>query len=393
VPEIWSALLAGKTGAGPITRFDSAHHKTHFACEVKGYDPAKYFDAKEVRRLDRFIQFALVAGREAIADSGVDLTKVDRDEFGVIMGSGVGGLEILEEQHTVLIQKGANRVSPLLVPRMIVNMVSGQLSIAHGLRGPNTSIVTACTSGTNAVGEAMKTIQRGQATMMLAGGTEAAITPLSIAGFENMHALSRRNDSPETASRPFSATRDGFVMGEGAGVLVLEEYEHAKRRGARIHAELTGYGMSADAYHITSPALDGDGAMRSMNNALKDAKMSSDKIGYINAHGTSTDLNDKIETLAIKRVFGDRAYKIPVSSTKSMVGHLLGAAGAVESVFSVLSIMHNIAPPTINLADPDPECDLDYVTEGARSAKIDHALSNSFGFGGHNATLIFSRAS
>lgn len=391
VPEFWASLLASKSGAGPITRFDSSRHKTHFAAEVKNYDPAKHFDPKEVRRIDRFIQFSLIAAREAMADSGIDLEKVDRDEFGVIMGSGIGGLDILEEQHAIMLQKGPSRVSPLLVPRMIVNMISGQVSIQFGLRGPNTSIVTACTSGTNSVGEAFKTIQRGQATLMLAGGTEAAITPLSIAGFENMRALSNRNDSPETASRPFSATRDGFVMGEGAALLVLEELEHARRRGARIYAELTGYGMSADAYHMTAPSADGDGAIRCMRNALKDARLSPDAISYINAHGTSTDLNDKIETLAIKKVFGDRADKLPVSSTKSMTGHLLGAAGSIEAVVCCLAIRDNVMPPTINLNDPDPDCDLDYVPHTARQGRVDHALSNSFGFGGHNGTLIFSR--
>jgi len=389
--EFWEGLASGTSGAGPITRFDSTNHKTHFACEVKNYDQANHFDAKEVRRIDRFIQFALVAAKEAMADSGIDMEKVDRDAFGVFMGSGIGGLDILEEQHAIMIAKGPSRVSPLLVPRMIINMVSGQVSIHLGLRGPNISIVTACTSGTHSVGEAFKVIQRGQAKLMIAGGTEAAITPLAIAGFENMHALSRRNDSPQTASRPFSATRDGFVMGEGGAVVVLEEYEHAKARGARIYAEMKGYGLSGDAFHMTAPAADANGAVRCMEMALKDAGLSPDAVDYINAHGTSTDLNDKLETMAIKKVFGDRAHRIHISSTKSMTGHLLGAAGSLEAVACVQAIENNVAPPTINLHDADPECDLDYVPHTARQAKIDVVLSNSFGFGGHNGTLIFSR--
>ncbi|MDX2175616.1 MAG: beta-ketoacyl-ACP synthase II [Candidatus Sumerlaeia bacterium] len=391
VEAFWEALLAGKSGAGPITQFDHSAHKTHFAAEVKGYDPLAHFDAKEVRRLDRHLQFALVSADEAIKSSGLDLSKTDLDHFGVVMGSGIGGLDVLEEQHRVMMEKGPGRVSPLLVPRMIVNMISGQISIKHGLRGPNTSIVTACTTGTHTIGEAYKTITRGHARLMVAGGSEAAITPLSIAGFENMRALSGRNDSPETASRPFTATRDGFVMGEGAACLVLEEYEHAKARGAKMWCEVVGYGSTADAHHMTAPHPDGEGAVRAMRMALRDAGMEPQEIDHINAHGTSTDLNDKIETAAIKQVFGERAYKIAVNSIKSMTGHLLGAAGSVEGVACALSLTHNVVPPTINHYDPDPLCDLDYTPNTKREMPVNAVMSNSFGFGGHNGVIIFSK--
>lgn len=389
--EYWTGLTTGRLGGGTITRFDHANHKTHFASEVKNFNPEDHFDKKESRRIDRFIQFSIVASREALKNSGLDLEKTDRDEFGVIIGSGIGGLDVLEEQAKVLFEKGPGRVSPLLVPRMIGNMAAGMVSITWGLRGPNTCIVTACTAGTHAIGEAMKTIQRGHATLMLAGGTEAAITPLAFAGFENMGALSRRNDSPETASRPFSATRDGFVMGEGAATLVLEELEHAKARGAHILAELKGYGLSGDAFHMTAPAPEGNGGARAMKMALRDGGLKPEDIDYINAHGTSTDLNDKLETAAIKSVFGEHARKLAVSSTKSMTGHLLGAAGAIEAVASILAIRNGIIPPTMNLHDPDPECDLDYVPNAARKADVRAAMSNSFGFGGHNGCVVFTR--
>ena len=392
VAEFWPALLAGKSGAGPITRFDASKHKVKFASEIKNFDVEAHFDRKEARRTEPFVQYAVVAAREALADSGLDLEKVDRDEFGVYIGSGIGGLGIMEEQSAILQEKGPDRVSALLIPRLIANMASGQVSIMLGLRGPNSCIVTACASGTHALGDAAQIIRRGTAKYMIAGGTESAVTPLGLAGFVNLRALSERNDAPLTASRPFSKDRDGFVMGEGAGIMVLEEYEHAKARGAKIYAELVGYGLSGDGYHMTAPAPDGNGAQRCMKMALRDANLKPTEISHINAHGTSTELNDKIETLAVKAVFGEHAYKIPMSSNKSCTGHLLGAAGGVEAVASVLSIVNNIVPATINYSEPDPDCDLDYVTEGAsRPTKVDTVLSNSFGFGGHNASLVFQR--
>ncbi|MCC6545850.1 beta-ketoacyl-ACP synthase II [Candidatus Sumerlaeota bacterium] len=392
VPNFWSALTAGKSGAGPITQFDATNHKVRFAAEVKDYNPEDYFDKKEARRFERFVQFSVVAAREAMKDCGLDVQKVGSENVGVYIGSGIGGLSVMEEQTQVLLEKGPDRVSALLIPRLIANMAPGQTSISLGLKGPNSCVVTACATGTHAIGDAFNIIRRGQAVAMLAGGTESAITPLGIAGFANMHALSRRNDSPMTASRPFSKDRDGFLMGEGAGVMMLEEYEHAKARGARIYGEVVGYGFTADAHHITAPAPEGEGAQRSMRMALKDAEMAPNEIEYVNAHGTSTELNDKLETIAMKHVFGEHAYKLAASSNKSMTGHLLGAAGGVEGVASLLSLHHQIAPPTINYSEKDPECDLDYVTEGARKMPISAVMSNSFGFGGHNATVIFRKA-
>ncbi|CAN5302581.1 beta-ketoacyl-ACP synthase II [soil metagenome] len=391
VKDFWQNLLAGKSGGGMITKFDTTNHKVKIACEIKDYDATKYFDRKESRRLEPFVQFAIIAAKEALADSGLDIDKVGSENVGVFVGSGIGGLSVMEEQMRVLIDKGPDRVSPLLIPRLIANMAPGQISISLGLRGPNSCVVTACATGTHAIGDAFNTIRRGQAVAMLAGGTESAITPLGVAGFQNMTALSERNDSPLTASRPFSKDRDGFVMGEGAGILVLEDYEHAKARGAKIYGEIVGYGLTGDAYHMTAPAPEGEGAQRAMKMALRDAEMQPDDLNCINAHGTSTPLNDKLETTAVKKVFGERASKIPMSSNKSSMGHLLGAAGGVEAVASLLTMTESIIPPTINYSVPDPECDLDYVTEGARKATVESIMSNSFGFGGHNASILFRK--
>jgi 3-oxoacyl-[acyl-carrier-protein] synthase II len=389
VNDFWAGLMSRKSGAGPITQFDPSRHKVRFACEVKNFDPLEHFDRKEAKRYERFVQYSIVAAREALTDSGLDLEKADRNSIGVYIGSGIGGLMVMEEQAAVLMEKGPDRVSALLIPRLIANMASGQTSITLGVRGPNSCIVTACATGTHSIGDAFKLIARGDAVAMLAGGTESAITPLGIAGFQNMKALSERNDSPETASRPFSADRDGFVMGEGSGVLVLEELEHAKARGARIYAEIVGYGQTGDAHHITAPAPEGEGAQRSMRMALKDAGIAPNELSCINAHGTSTPLNDKLETIAVKHVFGEAAHKIPMSSVKSSVGHLLGAAGGVEAVAAVKTILEQTVPPTINYSEKDPECDLDYVTDGPRKASVESVLSNSFGFGGHNASIVF----
>lgn len=391
VQDFWDAIVAGKSGAAPTTQFDTSAHKVKFSCEVKGFDASEHFDRKAVRRIDRFIQFGIVAAREAIKDSGIDLEEVGHENVGTIAGSGIGGLIILEEQMTVLFNRGPNMVSPLLIPRMIPNMAAGQIAIDLGLKGPNSCVVTACATGTHCIGDAFNVIRRGQAIGMVAGGTEASITPLGVAGFENMKALSERNDSPETASRPFCLSRDGFVIGEGAGMLFLEEYEHAKRRGAPIYAEIVGYGMTADAHHITAPAPEGEGAARSMVMALKDAALTPEDVSYINAHGTSTGLNDKFETMAVKTVFKDRAHSIPVSSTKGSTGHLLGAAGGAEAVASVMAIKKGIAPPTANFVDRDPECDLEYLHDGPREMAVNVAMSNSFGFGGHNTTIVFKK--
>lgn len=390
--DFWAAILAGKSGAAPTTLFDPANHKVKFACEVKKYVPEEHFDRKQARRFERFVQFGIIAAREALRDSGLEIDKVGPENVGVMIGSGIGGLNVLEEQQRVFLEKGPDRVSPLMVPRMIPNMASGMFSIEFNLQGPNSCVVTACASGTHSLGDAFNVIRRGQAVAMVAGGTEACITPLGVAGFENMKALSERNDSPETASRPFSLSRDGFVIGEGAGVLILEQYEHAKARGANILAEFVGYGMTGDAHHITAPAPDGAGARRAMQMALKDAGLNPEQVDYINAHGTSTPLNDKFETMAIKAAFGDHARRLVVTSTKGSTGHLLGAAGGIEAVASVLAIHKGIVPPTANFVDADPECDLDYLhTGGARAMPVNVAMSNSFGFGGHNATVIFRK--
>ena len=392
VPEFWQALMNGTSGAGPITRFDPSNHKVKFACEVKDYDPGNYFDRKESRRLDPFVQFAIIAAREALKDSGLDLEEIGHEEVGTIIGSGIGGLQSLEDQMKVLIDRGPERVAATLVPKMIANMAAGSVSISLGLKGPNNCTVTACASGSHAIGDAMALVRRGMVTAMVAGGTEAAITPLGMAGFANAKALSERNDSPLTASRPFSGSRDGFVMGEGSGVMVLEELGHAKARGAKIYGEIIGYGLTADAHHMTAPAPEGEGAQRAMRMALRDAEVVNlEQIDYINAHGTSTPLNDKLETVAIRKVFGEHANKIAVSSIKGATGHMLGAAGGAEAIASLMALKEGIIPPTINYCDPDPECDLDYVTEGPRKADLNMVMSNSFGFGGHNASLLFKK--
>jgi 3-oxoacyl-[acyl-carrier-protein] synthase II len=391
VAEFWSNLQAGKSGAGPITHFDTERHKTKFACEVKNFDPLAYFSAKEARKFDPFVLYAVAAAEEAIRDSGIDMEKVDRNEFGVIVGSGIGGIHVMEEQHRILETQGPNRVSPFLIPKLICNMAPGQISIRFGLRGPSNCPVTACATGTHAIGDAFKIIQRGQAQIIAAGGTEAAISALGVAGFENMKALSSRNDSPQTASRPFDKERDGFVMGEGAGVIILEQYEHAMARGARIYAEIVGYGLTTDAHHMTAPAPEGEGATRAMRMALRDAELDLTEVDHINAHGTSTPMNDKNETAAVRNLFGEHARKISLTSNKSMTGHLLGAAGGVEAIASVLAIRDGVIPPTINLMNPDPECDLDYTPNVKREREVRVAMSNSLGFGGHNTSIVFRR--
>jgi 3-oxoacyl-[acyl-carrier-protein] synthase II len=383
----WNNLIAGKSGVGPVTQFDASDYPTRIAAEVKNFDPLDYMDRKEARRMDRFVQFAVAAARQALEHAGLDMNQVDPDRVGVYIGSGIGGLTTWEEQYQVLLNRGPNRVSPFFIPMMISNMAAGQVSIITGAKGPNSTSVSACASGTHSIGDAFRIIQHGDADVMIAGGAESTIRPLAFAGFCAARAMSTRNDEPEKASRPFDKDRDGFVMGEGAGVLILEELEHAKKRGANIIAEIVGYGMSGDAYHLTSPAPGGEGAARAMARAIQDAGLKPEDIDYINAHGTSTDLNDKFETMAIKKAFGDHAYKLAVSSNKSMIGHMLGAAGGVEAVATAMTLKEQIIPPTINYETPDPECDLDYVTNEARRARVRAALSNSFGFGGHNATI------
>ena len=387
----WQALLAGQSGIGKITRFDASEYDAQIAGEVKDFDPTAFIDKKEARRMDRFTQFAIAATKMAIADSGMALEKEDLSRIGAFVGSGIGGMETLHDQYKTLFEKGPNRISPFFIPMMIANMAAGQVSIAFGLQGPCSCIVTACATGTNCIGEAMKVIQRGDADVMMAGGTEAAISPAGMAGFCAMKALSTRNDAPEKASRPFDKDRDGFVMGEGSGIVVLESLEHALARGARIYAEIAGYGTNADAYHITAPAPEGAQAARCMELAIKDAGLDVTDIDYINAHGTSTPLNDKNETLGIKALFGPHAQKLAVSSTKSMTGHLLGAAGGIECVATVLTVVNDMMPPTINYENPDPELDLDYVPNQARAKVVRAALSNSLGFGGHNATLLVKK--
>ena len=388
VPATWESLKAGRGGIGPVTQFDTAKYPTRIAGEVKDFDPAAHMDRKDARRTDRFAQFAVVAAIEAVRDAALDMGRENADRVGVITGSGIGGFNTLEEQHGALVVKGPDRVSPFVIPMLIINMASGVVSIRFGARGPNSAVVTACASGANAIGDAFKVIQRGDADVMITGGAEATITPFGFAGFCNMRAMSTRNDEGAAASSPFDARRDGFVMGEGAGIVVLESLEHAQARGARIHAELTGYGMSGDAHHMTAPDPDGAGAYAAMTRAVADAGISPESIDYINAHGTSTPLNDKCETAAIKRLLGGHAAATPVSSTKSMTGHMLGAAGAVEAVISILAIKHGFLPPTINYRDKDPACDLDYVVNTGRVKEVRTVMSNSFGFGGHNAVLV-----
>jgi 3-oxoacyl-[acyl-carrier-protein] synthase II len=387
----WRDIVAGRSGIGPITRFDPQGNASRIAGEVAGFEIGAYLDAREARRMDRFIQLGVAAGMEAMQDSGLEVTPATADRVGVHIGSGIGGVETIEKMTSLLQQKGPRRVSPFYVPMAIINMISGNLSIIYGLRGPNLSTVSACATATHSIGDAVRLIEYGDADVMLAGGAEASITPTAIAGFSNAKALSTRNDDPQAASRPWDADRDGFVVGEGAGVVVLEELETAKARGARIYAEVAGFGMSSDAHHITSPQPDGSGASLCMSNCLRNAGLDTSDVDYVNAHGTSTQLGDLAETVAIKKTFNTHATKIAVSSTKSMIGHLLGAAGGVEAAFTVLSLYHQIAPPTINLDSPDPECDLDYVPNQAREMDIRVALSNSFGFGGTNGTLAFKR--
>ena len=391
VNETWDALLAGKSGAGPITLFDASRHKTRFAAEVKGFDAVSMFGNREARKMDRFTQFATVATLEALDQSGLKIDDSNRDRVGIVIGTGIGGIGTIMEQAEVLRERGPERVSPFLVPMMISDSAAGMLAIRFGARGPNMALATACASGNNAIGEAIEMIRRGAADAMIAGASEGALVSITMAGMNVMGALSTRNDDPLTASRPFDKNRDGFLMGEGAGILILESLESAQARGATILCELSGYGATDDAHHISAPAENGAGAAISMKHALDDAGLQIADIDYINAHGTSTPLNDKSETAAIKTVFGEQAYKIPVSSTKSMTGHLLGASGAVEAVFSILAMRNGVIPPTINYQTPDPECDLDYVPNQPRNVQIQHAMSNSFGFGGHNATLVFSQ--
>jgi 3-oxoacyl-[acyl-carrier-protein] synthase II len=389
--NVWQKIVDGTSGAGPITRFDASRHDTKIAAEVKDFNPEEYMTPKEVKRVDLFIQYALAATKVAVNDAALDMTKEEADRVGVIVGTGLGGLPTLEKYHSILLERGPSRISPFFIPMLIANEAPGNIAIEYGMKGPNLSIVTACATGAHSIGDAFRIIQYGDADVIVAGGTEANLTPLTVGGFNALKALSTRNDDPKGASRPFDNDRDGFVIGEGAGILILEELEHAKARGARIYAEIAGYGYNGDAYHITAPSPDGDGAIRCMKMCLKDAGLAPEQVDYINAHGTSTDLNDASETLAIKGVFGEGAYKLPISSTKSMIGHLLGAAGAVEAVFSILSIRDQVCPPTINYTTPDPVCDLDYVPNKARKHAINVVMSNSFGFGGTNAVLAFKR--
>lgn len=387
IDTFWNHLIQGKSGVGTITQFDTSDFAVKIAAEVKDFNPLDFINKKDARRMDRFVQFAVAASKMALEHAGLDMDKVDKERVGTYIGSGIGGLATLEEQHKVLLKRGPRRISPFFVPMMIANMASGIVSIQTGAKGPNSSAISACATGTHCVGDAFKILQRGDADVMIAGGTEATILPMAVAGFSAMGALSTNNDAPEKASRPFDKDRDGFVMGEGAGVLILETLEHAQKRGADIIAEIAGYGMTADAYHLTSPAPEGEGAKRSMELALKDAGLEPEDVDYINAHGTSTDYNDKFETMAIKGAFGEHAKRLAISSTKSMTGHLLGAAGGIETIATALSIKESIVPPTINLENPDPECDLDYVPNEARKMRVRAAMSNSLGFGGHNATI------
>jgi 3-oxoacyl-[acyl-carrier-protein] synthase II len=389
--EFWAALIVGKSGIGPITRFDTTGYPTRIAGEVRGFEPLKYIDKKDDRKFDPFLKYAIACAAMAVEDAGLKVDTVDGARFGVLVGSGIGGIGTLLESYVTLLEKGIDRVSPFFIPMIIINMASGVISMRFGAKGPNSSVVTACATGNHAIGDAMKIIQRGDADVMIAGGAEAIILPLTIAGFCQMKAMSTRNDEPTKASRPFDAERDGFVCGEGGGLLILESLEHAVRRDARIYAEVVGYGMTGDAHHMTAPDPEGDGAARAMGAALHDAGLGASAVGYINAHGTSTPYNDKFETLAIKRVFGEHARKVAVSSTKSMTGHLLGAAGGIEAIATVLAIHHGILPPTVNYEKPDPECDLDYIPNQARKQDVEVALSNAFGFGGTNATLAFQK--
>jgi 3-oxoacyl-[acyl-carrier-protein] synthase II len=389
--EVWKKLLAGKSGIARITQFDASQFACQIAAEVKNFDPLQFIEKKELKKMGRFIHLALAAADEAMKASGLDVTPEISERVGVHIGSGIGGFDVIEREHISLLNGGPRKISPFFIPAAIVNLAAGHVSIRYHARGPNEATCTACTSSAHAIGDAFKIIARCDADVMIAGGTEAAITPMGVGGFAAMRALSTRNDDPEKASRPWDSGRDGFVIGEGAGIVVLEELEFARRRGARIMAEVVGYGMSGDAYHITQPAENGDGAYRVMLNTLKDAKIQPQQVQYINAHGTSTDIGDKLETVAIKRAFGDHAYKLAVSSTKSMTGHLLGGAGGLEAGITLLALRDQILPPTINLETPEPDCDLDYVPNTARKAEVEYAMSNSFGFGGTNGALLFRR--
>ncbi|WP_417849933.1 beta-ketoacyl-ACP synthase II [Thalassoglobus sp.] len=393
VSEFWDQICAAKSGVSTIRRFDCSNFKVKFGGEVQNFNLVEHMDLleKEVRRLDRFVQFGMAAAQKAINDAGIDFTAGDPYTHGVLVGSGIGGLNEIEQQHSVLFDRGPTRVSPLMIPKLMVNAASGNISVRWKLKGPNSAVATACASATNAIGDAYRLIQHGQANVMVTGGSEAALTPMGLSGFARMQALSTRNEDPESASRPFDQGRDGFVMAEGAGIAILEEYEHAKARGANIIAEVLGYGMSADGSHMTAPDPEGRGAARAMSGSLKDAGLNPDAIQYVNAHGTSTPLGDKAETYALKSVYGDHAHKFAVSSTKSQLGHLLGASGGVEFVISALAIRDQVAPPTINLDNPDPACDLDYIPNEARSMPIQRVMTNSFGFGGHNACLILGK--
>ena len=389
--ESWQAIREGRNGISRIQQFDAAAFNCRIAGEVKQFDPARYIEKKEIKKMGRFIQFGIAASEFALLQSGLRIDAHNAERVGVVIGSGIGGFEVIEREHRTLLEKGPSRISPFFIPATIINLAAGYVSIRTGAKGPNSATATACTTSAHSIGDSFKIIQRDAADVMICGGAEACITPMGIGGFAAMRALSQRNDEPEKASRPWDRERDGFVVGEGSGILILEEFEHARRRGANILAEIVGYGMSGDAYHITSPSEDGDGAFRVMRLAIKDAGIQPEQIDYVNAHGTSTEVGDRIETTAIKRVFCEHAYKLAVSSTKSMTGHLLGGAGGLEAGITVLSLRDQIAPPTVNLDSPDPECDLDYVPHTARPMKMEYALSNSFGFGGTNGCLIFKR--
>ena len=389
--EYWDGLMSGRNGIAPITLFDAARHDCRIAGEVKGFDPLDYLDRKEAKRMDRFAQFAVSASKQALADSGLVINDLNAEQVGVLIGTGIGGLKVLEDQQEIYLAKGPDRCSPFMIPMMIANMAAGLTAIHLGAKGPNSCSVTACAAGSNAIGDAFRLVQRGYAQAMICGGTEAAVTPLSLAGFAACKALSTRNDDPLHACRPFDQGRDGFVMGEGSGILVIEELEQALARGAKIYAEIVGYGMTCDAYHMTSPVPGGEGAARAISLSLKDAGLTPDRVDYINAHGTSTPANDSTETAAIKKALGESAYKAAISSTKSMTGHLLGGSGGIEAVATAMAIAHDRVPPTINLENPDPACDLDYIPHVSRAQTVNVALSNSFGFGGHNVTLVFKK--
>ncbi|MDH5427916.1 MAG: beta-ketoacyl-ACP synthase II [Nitrospirota bacterium] len=390
VPKSWEKLCQGQSGIGPISRFDASQYSVRIAGEVKNFDPADFIEKKEIKKMDTFIHFAVAASQEAVDDAKLVVDSHNAERVGVYIGAGIGGLPAIEHYHKILLERGPDRVSPFFIPMVIINLASGQVAIRYGAKGPNACTVTACATGNHCIGDGFRLIQRGEADVMIVGGTESTICPTAVAGFAAAKALSRRNDEPEKASRPFDKDRDGFVIGEGAGVLIIEELEHARARGAHIYAEIIGYAMNSDAYHITAPPDDGAGAVKCMERAIQDANVPKSAVGYINAHGTST-FADRVETQVIKEVFGEHAYSIPVSSTKSMTGHLLGAAGGIEAVFSILALQHGILPPTINLDDPDPECDLDYVPNQSRACSLDVAISNAFGFGGVNACLVFRR--